>query len=186
MKLDKLYLLLLLICEHRIIIKIAIANNVSSNFFCKVSLSSSWSASEYNVLRFHKHSRIWIQIAIKFCWFYFLYNCCLFLCIFLLVLLTINQFEGISRITETFQTLLNKSKSCKDIPWINYKLSAIIIIIRHCIERMYIVCFCIVLAVINSTNHFLIWSVLTNWKLFFFFYRQGCNLFFINLKRNTW
>ena len=55
MELDKFHLLFLIIREQGIIIKVAVADNIRSNLFCKIRLAGTRSTSENQILGFDQH-----------------------------------------------------------------------------------------------------------------------------------
>ena len=185
MELYKFHLFFLFVWEKRVIIKIAVADDVCSNFLREIGFPCTRSAAENQIFWFNQHRGERISISLKLLDKLFLDSSLSYSSFRLfLVLFTVSKNELISWLTKPFQAFLHKNNGWKDVPAINDKLPAVIITIGqilYCVAML----FKLIYTGINSANHITIRVIPADGEALLFLNRQRGKLLLKHLTGDT-
>ena len=181
MELDEFHLSLLLICQQGVIVKISVADNIRSDFLCKVRLASTRSASENQIFRFNQHRGERIPVSFELLNQFLLGSgFCLLDNSFFFIFFSVCQYKLVSRFTEPLQAFLNETNCGEDIPTVNDELTAVVITVGHVFYGLAVL-FVFIDTCKDTANHLTVRVVFAYRKTLLILNRQRCNLLFKNL-----
>ena len=181
MELDEFHLSLLLICQQGVIVKISVADNIRSDFLCKVRLASTRSASEDQIFRFNQHRGERIPVSFELLNQFLLGSgFCLLDNSFFFIFFSVCQYKLVSRFTEPLQAFLNETNCGEDIPTVNDELTAVVITVGHVFYGLAVL-FVFIDTCKDAANHLTVRVVFAYRKTLLILNRQRCNLLFKNL-----